>query len=123
MNPTHPDNRELNRLITAGYTNKQIREELGTLSKDRIYNCRRQLGCMQDRPRRSRYVEDEADIPGRFRHTKRWGKSCPKCGGAVVTGGVRFSVSAPDLQTCFACGLNNESLSYVDVTRGMRVEI
>ena len=33
---------------------------------------------------------------------------CPKCGGYIQTGGVRFGCSVPDAWYCVNCGLNSE---------------
>ena len=45
--------------------------------------------------------------------------SCPKCGGYLYRGGLRFGWSAADMVTCVNCGLSNESHSFYDAVGGV----
>ncbi len=42
---------------------------------------------------------------------------CPKCGGYIVHGDVRFGHYAPDISRCLLCGLHSEQAAYYDAIK------
>lgn len=105
-------------LIRAGYSDQEIHQEIG----DRYDISNHSLRAQRRRLHMSNPVPERPDLQdGSVGH--RFGARCPKCGGLVVPGGARFGVYAADIQTCFNCGLTNESASYFDASNGVRVEL
>jgi len=41
-------------------------------------------------------------------------KKCPKCGGIIQQGGVRYGQWAPELASCLICGLHSEQAAFYD---------
>jgi hypothetical protein len=42
------------------------------------------------------------------------GNRCPKCGGYVQHGDVRFGIAAPEISICKMCGLHSEQAVFYD---------
>lgn len=39
---------------------------------------------------------------------------CPKCGGLIIHGDIRFGHYEQDISRCLICGLHNEQAAYYD---------
>ncbi len=56
-------------------------------------------------------------------HQGRLGHRCQKCGGYILTGGLRLGGYAGDIESCLGCGLSSESTGYTDVIKNEWVEL
>lgn len=110
------DNTKLSALILKGYSNEEIRAELGPLDPSRMYNCRRKLGMVQG----IRSSQDTHQEPAaRYRPEKPVPKACPKCSNRALDG--RSGYPIPVSWACVKCGLTNESGHWYDAINNREV--